>query len=240
MARHLLTDPRLAVRIEAGRVLAAVPPASLGPDDGMALRDAIGAYAAMQEANTERPESHLNLANLYAEQGDLLRAEMAYKKALQIDPRFVPAAINLADLYRAQRMDPEGERILKSVSKAAPDNAALHHALGLLYVRQKKLDEAIASLQRAAALSPDNARYAYVYGVALNSVRRVDEALQVLERGFVANPFDVDLLFMLAVLHRDNGDRDRALTYAESLVEVAPHVREFRDLLSKIRKSRAQ
>ena len=54
-------------------------------------------------------------------------AEEALKVALEVNPRFVPAAVNLADLYRATGRDVEGERVLRAAIERDPRSAPAHH-----------------------------------------------------------------------------------------------------------------
>ncbi|RPH97072.1 MAG: hypothetical protein EHM68_09605, partial [Lysobacterales bacterium] len=66
----LLSDPLLAVRAEAGRVLAPTPRAYLKPEQAGALDAAVADYVATQDYTAERPESRVNLGNLYLRMGD--------------------------------------------------------------------------------------------------------------------------------------------------------------------------
>lgn len=60
LTRHLLTDKVRAVRIEAGRRLAAVPLDSLTSSDRKNLNTAVEEYLEAQWVISERPEAHLN------------------------------------------------------------------------------------------------------------------------------------------------------------------------------------
>ena len=130
----------------------------------------------------------------------------------------------------------EGETALRAGRAAAPDAAALHHALGLLLVRTKRLDEAIEELGRAAALAPEDPRHGYVYGVALSSAKRIPEALEALRAVHERHPYEQDVLFALATINRDRGDRRAALEYAARLAAVAPTDPAVRSLLDSLRR----
>jgi Flp pilus assembly protein TadD len=70
-------------------------------------------FEAAQTENADRPESLVNLGNICLSGGEADRAEAAYRRAMTLDVRFVPAYANLADLYRAGRRD--AERVLRDV-----------------------------------------------------------------------------------------------------------------------------
>ena len=123
-----LKDPVRAVRMEAARLLADSPTARLSAENSAALSHALAEYVAVQKANADRPESHLNLGNLYASRGELLAAETSYRTALQRDPGFAPAYANLADLKATGGSLVDAEEVLSNGLTQAPDSASLHHA----------------------------------------------------------------------------------------------------------------
>ncbi len=190
LTQHLLDDPLLAIRADAGSRLAGVPLNQLGREDQRRLQRAIRDYVKTQETALERPESHLNLGNLFGATGDYAQARDYYQRALQMDPDLVPAYANLADLLRAQGLDDEGKKILRDGIDRQPESGALHHSLGLLLVRAGENEAALDELAKAASLEPDVSRYTYVYAVALNSAGRSDEAIAVTEAGLRRHPGD--------------------------------------------------
>ena len=212
----LLADPLRAIRIEAARVLAPVPPDQLNAEQRASFERAGAEYIASQKYNADRSEARLNLGAFYANRGDAAKAEAEFKAALVLDAQFVPAYVNLADLYRAAQRDHEGERILREGLQRAPKNAMLHHALGLALVRLKRAD-AVSELERATVLEPGNARYAYVYAVALHSAGSPDAAIKRLEKTLAAHPRDRDVLEALAGFHSAKGEKAAAEKYAAQL-----------------------
>jgi predicted CXXCH cytochrome family protein len=221
-AAPLLNDPLRAVRVEAARVLAALPAANLDPTARGRLERGVAEYVAAQEVDADRPEARTNLGTLYAQRGQVAQAEAEFNAAIALQRGYAPAYVNLADLYRVEQRDADGERVLRAGIAAAPQDAALRHALGLLLVRQKRLPEAIEALERAAALRPDDAYHAYVLGVALNSSGQSDRALTTLSAAAARHPFDPQLLLALATINRDRGERAAALEYARRLAKVTP------------------
>lgn len=221
-ASALLQDPVLIVRIEAARVSAPALRSQLPPAESAILKSALQAFIDAQNENAERPESHLNLGNMYSQSGAMVSAEKSYRQAIRLDPKFGPAYANLADLYRAQGLDEFAGKVLKDGISKLPEDATLYHAQGLMQARTRQMDSALASLQKAAEFQPGSARYTYVYGVALNSSGAVEKALQVLEQGFARHPGDREIIFMLASIHRDQGHNDAALAWAQKLLSINP------------------
>lgn len=175
------------VRVDAATALAVTPAATLSPEALAARSRALAEVRAVQALDADQPSAHVNLALLELAQGDALRAERHYRRALDVGDFFVPAYVNLADLYRAQERDTEGVALLEAGLAIVPASADLHHSLGLALVRLDRSDEALAPLRRASELGA-NPRFAYVYGVALDSVGRTAAALEALEAARVRFP----------------------------------------------------
>jgi predicted CXXCH cytochrome family protein len=199
-AAPLLRDPLLAVRAEAGRLLADAP-AELWPTGARAaLAEALAAYRAVQAANAERPEAHLNLGLLHARLGEPSEARRALETAVELAPSFIPAYVNRADLERVAGDDAAAEAWLRRALEAAPESADVRSALGLTLVRRGRREEALAELERAAALAPEVPRHAFVLGVALHDLGQTQRALAVLEAARQRHPGDADLRALLEEL----------------------------------------
>ena len=235
MAFSLLEDPIRAVRLEAVRVLAAVPSDHWSATQRSVFERALAEYLESQQVNADRPESHFRLGIAYQGLGRLEAAERAYETALKVDSGFVGAYINLADLFRLQNREKEGEQSLGKALAIDPNNADVHHALGLLRVRQKRHGEALDSLERAVQLRPDYPIYNYVFAIALNSTGATDRALEVLKDAHQRNPANRELLSALITINRERGRVEDAATYARKLLQLSPQDPTARQILEVLR-----
>ncbi len=188
---ELLRDPIRSVRVTAASALAGIDPVLLSAVTYTDLQAGFAEYIASQMVNAERPESHVNIANLQRVQGRFELAEQEYLTAISLNPSFVPAYVNLADLYREWNREQAAEAVLRNGLGVQANQVDLQHSLGLSLIRQQRLPEALIELEHAA-LSPDaTPRFALVYAVALNSQGRTREAIQFLETAlqrFVDDP----------------------------------------------------
>ena len=231
---RMLGDPVRAVRIETARAIAGRAETGLATEDRARFDRAFAELVAVQTYNGDRPEGRAGLANLYAARGNAEGAIAEYRKAIALDPAFVPAYANLADLYRARGVDSEAEAVLRAGLARVPNSAALHHSLALTFVRQKRTADALKELAEATRLDPGNARYAYVFGVALNDAGDPKRALKVLETALARKPYDRELLSGLAFYTAKAGQRDVALVYARQLVALDPENPEYARLAARI------
>jgi tetratricopeptide (TPR) repeat protein len=234
LAGHLLSDPLLAVRVEAARVLAQTPLNQLDVQQRGNLQLALKDYYDSQQYNADRPESRVNLGNLQARAGNATEAEKYYRQAIKLGPLFSPAYVNLADLYRDQGMPAEAENVLRQGLAEAAEDATLFHSLGLAQIRSGQAEPALESLARASDLAPHNARFAYVYGVALNSTGAQDEAVKYLADAQQRFPYNREILFALATMERDRGNREAAEKWARRLLEINPADSSATQLLQQL------
>jgi Flp pilus assembly protein TadD len=234
---RMLDDSVRAVRIEAARALAGGAEGGLPATRRASFDKALAEYVATQTYNADRPEGRMGLGDLQAQRGDAAAAITQYRKAIEIDPTFVPAYANLADLYRARGTDGDAVAVLREGLLRNPRAAALHHALGLALVRQKQPAEGLKSLRTAVQLAPDNARFAYVYAVALNDAGRTREAVQVLASALKREPYDRDLLTGLAHFAAQAGDREQALGYFRQLRGLDPENSQYAQMVKQIERA---
>jgi predicted CXXCH cytochrome family protein len=232
-AQRMLGDPVLGVRLEAVSLLLETWP-QLDPSRRKILAPGIDEYTAVQNGNADRSESQVNLGSLYALQGDPVRAEAAFRRAIVLEPAFVPGYVNLSNLFREQGRDADAESVLQQGLAAQPDSAALHHALGLALVRTGKTQPALRSLERAATLAPGDARYAYVHAVARASSGERGRALALLADNHRRHPSDRDTLVALATFARDAGDRKAAIGWAQRLEALTPYDPQAASLLREL------
>ena len=177
------------------------------------------------------------MGNLYRDLGDRGAAEGYYRKDLVLDPEYLPAAINLADLYRLQSREDQALSVVGRAAAMHPESALTQQALGMALVRRREYPEALEHFATAAELEPSNADIQLVHALALNSTGAGAAALSILETVYRRNPENPGLLFTLATLYRDQGDRASARRYAQELVALVPEHRQGKQLLEQLTES---
>ena len=230
----LLTDPRLAVRIEAGRSLAGLPESDLSAAQQAALRGALASYREAQLLQSDWPQAHVNLGMLAARQGHWGQARTHYEQAIRTGPDFIPGYVNLADALRVQKEETRAAEVLRAGLLRAPDHPDLRHALGLSLVRQGNRVGALAELRQAAAMAPQNSRYAYVYAVAMHSSGDGPGARAVVYEGLLRHPGDPMLLPLALSLSLELGDLVSARAYARQLLVLNPQNAEVAQLVKRL------
>jgi predicted CXXCH cytochrome family protein len=234
LALPAVWDEVRSVRIQAARLMAAYPAGQLREDRQAKLDSVIEEYVQSQKFVGERPEAQLNLASLHQDRQQFVEAELAYRKALQLQAQFVPAYVNFAHMLSGLGREIEAANLLSAGIDEVAESADLYHALGLSKIRQQQTANAINDLARATSLAPESRRYQYVYAIALQSVGDIDKALEVLQASLERNPSDLEVLYALVTFNRDAGRKPSALKYAKQLQSMLPENPDITKLVQSL------
>lgn len=213
----LLKDPVLSVRIAAVEAISRVDLELLPLEVYPIFEAAVDEYIAAQLVNSERAESHVNIANLQRQLRRLEQSERSYRTALQLNPFFVPAYVNLADLFRLQGREEEGEQVLRNALVQVPGQSGLHHSLGLFLVRQDRMTEAGEQLRLAAESADAIPRYALAYALAIDAQGQSEDAAEYLAVAMERFPGDQTLVAALANIYMRTGNEKAARELAERI-----------------------
>jgi len=99
--------------------------------------------------NPESAELHLKLGNLFFRQGDRRQAIQQYKKALELDPEFLPALNNLALVTAANKEYDRALALFLDVLNSHPNDAETHFNIACMYSQLNRVDESLAYLKKA-------------------------------------------------------------------------------------------
>src|SRR5262245_30928432 len=109
-------------------------------------------------------------------------AKLAYLKAIEVDPKYLPAHVGLARLQMRCEDYAGALATYDKALKVAPQDASLWHERGLCSCRQKNWAEAVTCMQKAVELSPGNGQYGTALGYTLGKAGRFPESLAVLTK----------------------------------------------------------
>jgi len=152
--------------------------------------DAIAAYEAIATKAPQIPLVHYNLAGAYKKKGDAAKAEAAYRKSVELDPRFVDGYVGLATLLAEGGKREQAVETIKQGAAQNEQSGRLQYALGVLEVGAGDNRAAREAFLKAESLDPQNSETQYhLATVALNLNDRT-EAIARLEKYVGAAPPD--------------------------------------------------
>ncbi len=135
----------------------------------------------------------LMLAGVIQERkGDVKAAQESLAKALEVNPRFAPAANNLAYLLSEHGGDQERALQLAQVAKeVAPDEPHISDTLGWILYKRGVYQRALALLQEATLKLPDDPTVQYHLGMAAVKAGQTATARRALTTA-LASPVSFD------------------------------------------------
>ena len=233
----LLKDTDRAVRAETARALTEVPAKIHSERHRKDFIKALDEYKEQQESMADRPESHLNMALLYENTGQLNLAESSYKTAIKLTPGYMPGRFKLADLYNSTGRSREAEQQFREILKLEPENGNAYYSLGLLFAETNRLDEAVASLEKAVELIPDHAQMRYNYSLALRHIGRNEDSLAEMLNAYKTDSNDPGIVQALTIFYIGEKQWNEALPFAERLAKLAPGAEGPRQILKQVRQA---
>ena len=217
LLRTRLADPAASVRFEMGIALSEVASA-LPPAAQTTVATLFAEHRQFLDASADLAATQNALARFEESLGRTEAAGRAYRRALDIEPSFVPALVDYADFLRRTGEESQTASLLQRALAVAPDSAVANAAFGLHLVRRGRHAEALTPLERAATVADTTAYFVYTYGVAQHSLGQRDAALETLRAALGRWPWDPDLLRAL-IAYTDPGSFE-AQTYRRRLAEI--------------------
>jgi Tfp pilus assembly protein PilF len=133
-------------------------------------------------------------ARTFATAGDQARAESSLKKAIEIEPSFLPAYHVLGQLYVQQKKLDAARTEYETLAKQKPRNVAAHTMVAMILHVQNKPDEAQKAYERTLAIDSRAAvaanNLAYMHAEAGTNL---DVALQLAQTAKAQLPEDPDV-----------------------------------------------
>jgi tetratricopeptide (TPR) repeat protein len=148
-------------------------------------------------------------------QGHLAPAEMDFRRAIELDPKFVPAHYFLARLlYTRNRFD-EAIQESKVTIALSPDFVRAYENLGLCYEGKddpKKAEEWYQEAIRRNAESPSKTEWPMLdFATLLIRQDRIDEARPYLKQALALNPNNAQSHFQMGILLEKAGNPQASL-----------------------------
>lgn len=162
-------------------------------------------------------EVFLLAGEIFLKTNNLPAATEAFSRALNLNPKSIPALINLGVFN-------DDEEMLRKALNLAPDNAEAHANYANLLYKQKRTLEALEEYRKAVILRPDMPELSNNLGLILKDNGDYAQALDLFLDAYLKAPektdFSVNLAETLVLLHQKNPEQ--ALDIAQNWHKVAP------------------
>jgi tetratricopeptide (TPR) repeat protein len=138
-------------------------------------------------------------------------ARRSYLKAIDVDPRYMPAYLGLARLQEGCEDHAGAAATYEKAGQLAPQDASLCYQQGLCYCRAKNWSAAVQTLRKACEMDPFNRQYSTTLGFTLARAGQYNDSFIVLSRQFGEATAHSDLARMLQHLNRPDLARQQAM-----------------------------
>jgi len=168
------------------------------------------------------PQPHVVLGGILQQQNQAAGARMAFERALELDPNYVPAVAALVDLDRRERhFDAALTRVQAQISKT-PDLADLRLIEATVFIDKGKWLDAERTLKKAIEVKPDLPRAYELLIFVYTSSNRLPEAARQLEETLAAKPDDLRARQLSGIVYGQLGEYQKSAEAYERVLAVAP------------------
>lgn len=191
-----------------------------GLNHDSAKAEAVFKQAQKLDAGSE--DVVLNMARLYAQEGDAKRAADTLS-AVPADDRTARIEFDLGQDLDQLKKPKEAAEAYRRALDLEPDNPDAEHALANALLEDNQLDEALKILKKLVAADPSDAQSE----IHISEIERrqgdYDAALATLEKAKAQAPDSLELSFNEALIYDALGKYDQATGVLTSLVDQSAH-----------------
>lgn len=187
-----------------------------------------------------RYDAYVARGTRYLDAGDLTRAQIEIRNALQVRPK-APQALYLYGRVAEQRGNlREAVNAYQSAIDVQPDYDAARAPLGRLYALGGMPERALAIIGPALARHPNSAELLIVRAGVNSKLDKPDLARADAERAVQLDPASEQGVPLLAGIYTNAGESAKALTLVQQAVEQRPQSADLRALLADLYLSAGQ
>jgi tetratricopeptide (TPR) repeat protein len=191
----MLKDPVRWVRLEAARVLAALPDIALTTPQRAWREAAEKELLAVAQYDADQAASHFGLGVYYQDRGRLQEAIDRYRAAIAVQPDVTGPRTNLALLLEdlgqtetAQALARDELRLIERDVQFAPESAPVRYRYGLALFRDGELPRAIEQLEECVSLQPLTDHYWFTLAMLYERAGRWQDGRKAVRRAVEIDP----------------------------------------------------
>ncbi|HHT9127023.1 MAG TPA: tetratricopeptide repeat protein [Candidatus Brocadiia bacterium] len=163
---------------------------------------------------------HFNTGIESAKKGNLDEAITSWKKAIEIDPKFIKAHNYLARSYYTKERFDDALSEYKTVTELDPADAMAQASIGFVYRMKEMYDDAIAACNKALQTDPRLAAAYNCIGLSYTQKKMYAEAVNAFKSALEINPNYADALFGLGVAYNGEGKTEESKQAFETFDKI--------------------
>ena len=208
-AAQLLADLRSARRELAKHPSSADAYVSLGLAL-QALNQPDAAAKAFDQAvslKPKLPEPLYEKGVLSSEKEEWAGAEQFFRRAISVDPSYLPARLGLAEMLLRSGDFNAAAQELNAAVRLDSNNSGAHYGLGLVHLQKGEFDSAVAEFRRTLALRPGYLEAQQNLAEAYTLEGKWNDAVPLLKQVVAADPHSAESVTAYARALENSGDQ---------------------------------
>jgi len=167
--------------------------------------------------------AHINLGNVFRDQGKPQEAETCYRQGLRLMPNIAEAHISLGNVLYEQAKLEEAEACCRAALRLKPDLEVAHYNLGNVLCDQGNLEEAEACYRTVVRLQPSYAEAHSNLGIVLREQGKLEEAEASYRQALRLKPDLAEVHSNLGNVLRDQGKLEEAEARCREALRLQPN-----------------
>ncbi len=136
---------------------------------------------------------------MFMVKGKLKEAGSCFKKALSINPRYIPALINMGNLSKGNERYQQAIEYFKSAIEKDKFNCIAYYSLGDILIKAGKYKYALKTYQIASELEPRNEKVLFKLARTYDYLKQPEQALNYYQQIIKSNPHFSDAYSNMAI-----------------------------------------
>ena len=178
------------------------------------------------------PFTHFAAGQLFEEQKKIPRAILQYRKAIDLNPKFIGAHNRLAICLDKIGQHAEAESTLRRAIKLNPKLAYLRNNLAFSLMAQKRWGDSERELRAVLQLKPNYQRARVNLGIVMSKLARREEAFQQFQMVLG----DARAHYNIGLLDKSGGRYAQAAESFRDAIALEPNFKAAKIQLEKLRK----
>jgi tetratricopeptide (TPR) repeat protein len=186
---------------------------------------AIDEFKKVREINPWNVHSYFNAGVAYDK--GFKRVDLAiveYQKAVERDPKYVPARFNLISCYRSIKNSNAALALAQKTLEIAPNDPNLHYMIGEIMFRDlNRGEEALREYKKALELNPNYAQAYIQVGNYYDKLGKYPFALDQYRKAISINPKSAEAYVQMGICYENMGKYTLSLDQQRKAITIDPN-----------------
>ena len=170
---------------------------------------------------SEEVRYRFNLALLYQEEKNFLRARKEYERAVELWPLYAEAHNNLAVVYKELGIYDLAQAQLKKAIALNPRYARAYHNLAVIFQLKGDLPQAKKNYLTVISLDSNHLASYNNLGLVYRAEKRFPEAKVMLEKALTVDPAYSQTHYNMALILEETGETEQARFHYQRFIDLS-------------------